>query len=219
MSHNRQDDDQESAPALLQAIRELEKNRQSADAFFAGKALLEHSPRSDGLLAGCIRNAHEAGLLDECAAFLIACAEKHPDDAELLNYTAGLLGGMGRSRESRDFAIKAAARRPFFPATKKNARMHVLAMQCIATGDYRYSPLSARFYFPGITDLYTLLDPIIAVHRLLVDDLPAALDAATNLPHCDIVLNTISDPDYAEALHNAAVLCDSLGLPVFNPPQ
>ncbi len=205
--------------AITQSIHRLEKNRQFADAYQLAKTHLERNSGTESVLAGFIRNAHEAGLLDDCAAFLVGLADSRPEDAGFLNYTAGLLGGMGRARESRDVARRAAALRPFFPSSVKNARLTVLALQCIATGDYRYSPVSARFYLPGITNLYTLLDPKIAVHRLLVDDLPAAMDAVRDAPKCDIVFNTISDPDYEEALANAATLCDALGLPVFNPPR
>jgi hypothetical protein len=179
---------------------------------------LERGTQSGGELPGFMRDAHEAGLLPECAEFLVSLAEKRPDDAELLNYTAGLLGEMGHRQQSRAFAKMAAARRPFFPSRVKNAKLHVLALQCIATADYRYSPIAGRFFLPGITNLYTLLDPAVAVHRLLVDDLPAALEAVKHSPKCDILFNTISDPDYEETLRNAATLCDALELPVFNHP-
>lgn len=206
------------AAAFARAIHLLQKNRHHIDAFYLSKFQLEHSANADGKLTAFIKSAYESGRLNECAEFLVALANTHPDDAELLNYTAGLLGEMGQRRQSRAFARMAAARKPFFPSRVKNARLHVLAMQCIATADYRYSPLAGRFHLPGLTNLYTLLDPDIAVHRLLVDDLPAALEAAKCLPKCDIVLNTISDPDYEESLQNAAILCDALELPIFNPP-
>ncbi|MCD8352548.1 MAG: hypothetical protein LUC93_18240 [Planctomycetaceae bacterium] len=219
MGPTQHDAREESDADLTQAIRHAQKNQQFAEAYRLGKTQLERIPQSESKLAGFIKNAHDAGLLDECADFLVDLAEQHSDDADLLNYTAGLLGEMGQHQQSRALAIRAAARRPFFPSRTKNIKLHVLALQCIATGDYRYSPLSARFYFPGITDLYTLLDPAIAVHRLLVDDLSAAVEAVQSLPQCDIVLNTISDPDYEQSLHNAATICDALGLPVFNSPR
>ncbi len=205
--------------ALVRAVQILHKNRCFVDAFYLGRIQLERGSQSGGELPGFIRNAHEAGLLSECAEFLVALANERPDDVDLLNYTAGLLGEMGQRRQSRDFARMAAARKPFFPSSAKNAKLRVLALQCIATADYRYSPLAGRFFLPGITSLHTILDPGIAVHRLLVDDLPAALKAAKNLPKCDIVFNAISDPDYEDSLQNAATLCDALELPVFNHPH
>ena len=189
------------------------------DAFHLSLAQLECSPGSGGMLAGFIGNAYEAGCLDECVEFLVDLAGKRPDDAELLNYTAGLLGEMGRKGQSRAFAKMAAACKPFFPSKVKNAKVQVLALQCIATADYKYSPRGGRFFLPGMANLCTLLDPDIAVHRLLVDDPAAALAAVKWLPKCDIVFNAISDPDYEEALRNAATLCDSLELPVFNHPR
>ena len=205
--------------AFARAVQILHKNRYFVDAFYLGQIQLERCSQSEGELPDFIRNACEAGLLTECADFLVALANKRPDDANLLNYTAGLLGEMGQRQQSRAFAKMAAARKPFFPSRAKNARLHVLALQCIATADYRYSPLAGRFFLPGITNLYTILDPGIAVHRLLVDDLPAALEAVKYLPKCDIVFNTISDPDYEDSLQNAATLCDALELPVFNHPH
>ncbi|MCC8181349.1 MAG: hypothetical protein LIP23_10650 [Planctomycetes bacterium] len=156
--------------------------------------------------------------MDECAEFLLALVDNHPCDADLITYTAGLLGGMGDRQLSQALGRRAAAARPFFPSRVKNAKLRVLALQCIATPDYRYYPASGRFHLPGLTNLATLLDPDMAVHRLLVDDLPAALAAAKQLPRCDIVFNTISDPDYEQQLHNAAAVCGVLNLPVFNPP-
>lgn len=200
-------------------IRLLRKNRNFADAFYLGRRQLERGATSEEMLRGLIRDACEAGLLDECGEFLVRLAGEHPNDATLLNFTAGLLGEMGRKQESRALAKAVAARRPFFPAEVKNAKLHVLSLQCIATVDYKYSPLGGRFYLPGLTNLPTLLDPRIAVHRLLVDDLPAALAVVESLPKCDVVFNTISDPDYEEPLRNAAKLCEALGLPVFNPPR
>ena len=204
--------------AFDRAIHLLQKDRRFVDAFYLGKIQLQHSSKSEGKLAYFIKNAYESGHLDECAEFLVALAYKHPCDAELLNYTAGLLGGMGQRQQSRAFAKMAAAHKPFFPSSVKNARLHVLALQCIATADYRYSPAAGRFFLPGLANLYTLLDPGIAVHRLLVDDLSAALDVVKSLPKCDLVFNTISDPDFEESLQNAATLCDVLARPVFNPP-
>ncbi len=205
--------------ALTQTIRLLQKNRHFTDAFYLGRLQLERSGQSEGKLSGFIRDAYEAGLLDECVEFLVALADTHPTDANLLNYTAGLLGETGQKQKSRAFAKAAAAQKPFFPSGVRNAKLHLLSMQCIATADYKYSPPGGRFYFPGITNLPTLLDPRIAVHRLLVDDLPAALEAVKCLPKCDLVFNAISDPDYEEALQNAATLSETLGQPVFNPPQ
>ena len=204
---------------LSRSFMSLRKNGQFAEAFRLGRVQLERSPRSEGRLAGFIKDAYDAGLLDECVEFLVALVGSRSDDAELLNYTAGLLGEMGRREQSRTFAAMAAARQPLFPSRVKNARLHVLALQCIATADYKYSPRAGRFNLPGMTNLSTLLDPEIAVHRLLVDDLAAALEAVEQAPECDIVFNAISDPDYEESLRNAAALCDSLGLPVFNHPR
>ena len=205
--------------AFARVIQLMQKGRHFVDAFYMGRAQLERSSHFDGKLPDFIRNAYEAGLMGECLEFLVSLVDNHPGDADLLTYTAGLLGEMGQRQQSRAFAKMAAARKPFFPSRVKNAKLHVLAMQCIATADYRYSPLGGRFYLPGLTNLYTLLDPGIAVHRLLVDDLPAALEAVKCLPKCDIVFNTISDPDYEESLQNAAILCDALELPVFNHPR
>lgn len=204
--------------AFARAIALLQKDRCFADAFYLGQVQLARSAKSEGQLPAFIKNAYESGLLNECAEFLVALANTHPGDADLLSYTAGLLGEMGQRQQSRAFARMAAARKPFFPSRERKARLRVLAMQCIATADYRYSPFAGRFYMPGITNLSTLLDPGIVVHRLLVDDLSAALQAVKYLPKCDIVFNTISDPDYEESLQNAATLCDVLELPVFNHP-
>lgn len=204
--------------AFAQAIKLLQKNGDFADAFHLSQIQLERGSASECKLACIIKNAYESGRLNECADFLVALVEKHPGDADLLNYTAGLLGEMGHRQQSRAFAKRAAARKPFFPSRVRNARLRVLAMQCIATADYRYSPLAGRFFLPGLTNLYTILDPGIAVHRLLVDDLSAAMEAVKYLPKCDVVFNTISDPDYEEPLQNAATLCKVLDLPVFNAP-
>lgn len=210
--------DEEIDAAFTRAIHLLQKERCFIDAFYLGQIQLERSSKSEDKLPGFIKNAYESGLLNECAEFLVALANRHPGDADLLNYTAGLLGEMGQKQQSRAFARMAAACKPFFPSRVKNAKLHVLALQCIATVDYRYSPLAGRFFLSGLANLSTILDPGIAVHRLLVDDLPAALEAVKCLPECDIVFNTISDPDFEEALQNAASLCDVLKLPVFNPP-
>lgn len=204
--------------AFTRAIHLLQKDRRFVDAFYLGRIQLERNSKSEGKLPFFIKNAYESGLLNECAEFLVALADKHPGDADLLNYTAGLLGEMGQRQQSRLFARMAAACKPFFPSAVKNAKLHLLALQCIATADYRYSPLAGRFSLPGLTNLSSILDPGIAVHRLLVDDLPAALEAVKCLPKCDIVFNMISDPDYEESLQNAAALCDVSGLPVFNHP-
>lgn len=205
--------------ALEQAIQLLQENRRFADAFYLGQVLLERELKSGGGLPDFIRNAYESGRLEECAEYLAALADKHPGDADPLKYAAGLYGEMGQRERSRALAKMAAAREPFSPSRAKNARLHLLAMQCISTADYKYSPLAGHFSSPGLTDLCTVLDPGIAVHRLLVDDLSAALKAVECLPKCDIAFNTIGDPDYEEALHNAAALCDVLNLPVFNPPR
>ena len=214
----RHDADEDVEAAFARAIRLLQKNRDFAGAYYLGRVQLERGANSEGKFPDFIRNAYESGRLSECLEFLVDLAEKRPGDAELLNYTAGLLGEMGEKRESRAFAKMSAARKPFFPSRVRSARLSVLALQCIATADYKYSPMAGRFHLPGVTDLYRLLDPDIAVHRLLVDDLPAALEVVNRLPEWDLVFNTISDPDYGEALQNAATLCEELKLPVFNPP-
>lgn len=219
MNPTRHAPEQKIDAAFARAAKLLQRNKNFADAYYLGRAHLERGAKSEGKLTGFIWSAYESGLLDECAEFLVALCDERPDDAELLNYTAGLLGEMGQRQQSRALAKKSAARKPFFPSRVKNAKMHVLALQCIATADYRYAPTAGRFFLPGLTNLYTLLDPGIAVHRLLVDDLPAALEAVKSLPQCDLIFNTISDPDYEEALQNAQAICDALKRPAFNPPH
>lgn len=205
--------------ALALASRCLRRERHFAEAFHILRLLLERGATQPGLVGEFVGCAHEAGMTAACADLLASLAVERPGDAELPNYAAGLFGAMGDKEQGRRFAAMAAARKPFFPAARKNAGLRLLVLQCAATGDYRYSSRSKRFFMPGISDLYTLLDPRVACHRLLVDDLPAALAAIDSLPPCDLVFNAVSDPDYGKSLDNAAAVCQKAGLPVFNDPR
>jgi hypothetical protein len=89
----------------------------------------------------------------------------------------------------------------------------------MASGDYRYSIRTKRFHMPGISDLYILLDPDIACHRLLVDSIDSALRVINEFTYYDLVFNAISDPDMKKPLRNASIICEHFDKPIINPPD
>lgn len=156
---------------------------------------------------------------------LRAWAEQPDADAIAHELIAGLVHHLGDEQENREHALKYAQKNALdhkLEYEPEHVRLRVVVLKTVASGVYNFNASKHSFNIPeGHNNLNGMLAPFINQYSVLVDDLEAAKAAIESLEHVDVIYNAITDPDRcAQALNNAAALCDSFAdIPVVNHPR
>lgn len=152
-------------------------------------------------------------------------AEQPEADAIAHELIAGLVHHLGDEQENREHALKYAQKNALdhkLEYEPEHVRLRVVVLKTVASGVYNFNASKHSFNIPeGHNNLNGMLAPFINQYSVLVDDLGAAKAAIESLEHVDVIYNAITDPDRcADALNNAAALCDSFAdIPVVNHPR
>lgn len=152
-------------------------------------------------------------------------AEQPEADAIAHELIAGLVHHLGDEQENREHALKYAQKNALdhkLEYEPEHVRLRVVVLKTVASGVYNFNASKHSFNIPeGHNNLNGMLAPFINQYSVLVDDLEAAKAAIESLEHVDVIYNAITDPDRcAQALNNAAALCDSFAdIPVVNHPR
>ena len=163
------------------------------------------------------------GDMRGAASAMKRCVELRPNHSAPRHQLAALYGSLGYEAQSRYCATRALKIKSVtVREARQDCRLTVLVLNTATSGALRVNRNTfATSIGEGHNNLAGLLDAEhISVIRVYVDVLARNPRLIRELPRADLVYNGITDPERcAEALEQAQLICDHLGLPVINPPR